>query len=319
MQSNFYDTSSFIDFGASPMPYAKDDLFGEDIFSKLHESEWAFLETDLSSTSTEINGGIFNKDFAEKKTQSGKSNSVKFCERLANEILSQLDNSRFSDRLILCFNDLLKPIMNLANCDITNLKFFNLYPLNALIALWKERLALFSKSNGLEEKDWVSIFSLEELPAQLESITNNYAEVGSFIRFNDLAGKEIFLTSYKKLLMTCNVILVNEVIFRVIAPDQRFREEISNIEDLILMVHEYWLFKHYNHSSHKFALECCRSCKVCMSSALPFDFADKLKCSRVRFERLIQVYDQLGVFRAQELNTDLITKLFTFWTQILWI
>mmetsp|Transcript_6597 Transcript_6597/g.7422 ORF Transcript_6597/g.7422 Transcript_6597/m.7422 type:complete len:304 (+) Transcript_6597:46-957(+) len=300
-----FDTSSFIDFSANPNFFNKEDALADDIFFKLSDPEWSFLDTALSSASTEVNGGISKESSDAKKTQQAKPNAVKFCERVANEILSILNNSQFCDKMAFSLYEIVKQIMSLADCKVTNHQFFNLYLTNIFLAVWKEKLELITNEAD-EEFDWKDIFSLESLPELLENITNNYDEVSSFIKFETAAGKEIFLSSYKKLLVACNVILVNEAVLKRMLCDQKLYEEISNLQDLALIANEYWLYNHYDQASEKFALE---------SSEL----ADKLNDARSRYERLVQSYGQLGIFNVQELGTEHFTMLFTFWTQILWI
>jgi hypothetical protein len=305
MQAVAFDTSSFLDFSASPRYFNKEDALAEDIFYKLSDPEWAFLETDLSSASTDVNGGISKESSDAKKTQVAKPNAVKFCERVANEILSILNESKFADTMAFSLYEIVKQIMTLANCQVTNYKFFNLYLTNIFLALWKEKLEMITNTAN-DEFDWKTIFSIEALPELLEKITNNYDEVTSFMRFDTSAGKEIFLSSYKKLLVACNVILVNEAVLKRMLCNPKIHEEISNVHDLALIANEYWLYSHYDHSSGKFA-------------ELTSDFAERLNAARIRFERLVQSYGQLGVFNTQELGTEQFTMLFTFWTQILWI
>lgn len=329
MQSFALDTP-FIDFNSAPSKFTQEEAFVNDFSMKQYGNEWSFLETDHSSTSTDLIQGTpfqeapFYKATLPKKTLRSESSVLRFCEALAREVLARLEDFEFNQRMTHCFTELVKKITSIVNCEITNQKYFNLYPLNALIALWKQRLefileCLLNESRQFDYLDWLSIFSLEELPEELEKVTNQYAEVDSFMRFSDLASKEIFFNSYKKLLVTCNVIMTNSVILTKFLPDQRIRDEIPNIEDLALMSNEYWLFQHYNQATRKFALECCNKCKTCTSFTLPQDFLYRLKCSKGRFERLIQSYSALGIFASPSHNVEQLTQLFTFWTQVLWV
>lgn len=330
MQS-FLDTP-FIDFN-TPLDFNKEDDLFDDLFFKKAEPEWNFLTSAPSSASTNYNNQSCMKSVdtlsqcmsnEEMILEIPKGNNAfRFCELLTNEILIQLDDLQFCDQLTACLNTIMKNIIYATGCAVTNTKSFELYPVNIILAVWNERKKLLAlqksfNSTQLTSDDWLSMFSLAELSKFLERITNNYQDVDSFMKFRDSIGKEIFLKTYQKMLITCNVIVVNAVLMSKMLNDETLLFEIPNLKDLAMMAHEYWLYQHYNHGTHKFAGECCKSCETCTSPSLPEDFSAKLQQANKHFEALIQFYSEIDAMKTQFLGSEILTKLVTFWTKVLW-
>mmetsp|Transcript_20945 Transcript_20945/g.24233 ORF Transcript_20945/g.24233 Transcript_20945/m.24233 type:complete len:334 (-) Transcript_20945:243-1244(-) len=330
---NYFETS-FIDFNA-PLYNNKEEEFFDDIFCSNPTKEWSSLTTASSAESTNYNNQyeakftelsnefLIQDKITEKEEAPQAANCYKFCEYLANQVTLQLDDYQYCQQLTASFNDVFKGIIYFAGGEITNLKFFHVYPLNVISSLWtenKEALSArrFSNSEAFGEAEWNSFFAPQELVKKLDRITSNYKDMDYFIRFKDAVAKELAVSSYKRLLISCHATIINSILMSRAFKDQQITAEIPNLKDLVMIARECWLFKHYNQKRGKFALQCCKACDVCTSSLLPTDFLEKLQKSYQNYETISKFNNEMDILDSQSLNSEAIRRRFNFWTQTLW-
>ena len=159
--------------------------------------------------------------------------------------------------------------------------------------------------------EWLALFSVEGYHEFLSRLPDELQDVVSFDKRDQLSC-ETFLSIYSRLLFLLFKVSIQSIIYMGMYNDQSIMEEIPNLEHFTCMTLQPSLYKHYNHTKGKFALECCKRCKICMSSALPANYYEILTHSRARVSNAKIFYSSIqGTFRS--ISEYDIQAVFTFW------
>jgi hypothetical protein len=156
--------------------------------------------------------------------------------------------------------------------------------------------------------EWLTLFEgyhefFTRLPEELQVI--------SFEKRDELSC-QTFLRIYRSLLLTQYKVSIQSIIHLGMFNDQSIMEEIPNLEHFACMTLQPSLYRHYNHTKGKFALECCVRCKICMSSTLPADYYETLIQARAQLTRTRIFYASLQSSYSNISEYD-IQALFTYW------
>lgn len=222
-----------------------------------------------------------------------RKNSLKFCRRLSKSVLLALSNNESP----IPANQVLQAVFKLVKTQIATQQLrvrdedaFVQYHHKLLTKIWGRYKNIFSnyKNNKIclvTFDEWQTVFSAEGFNKELKSVTNGGKELSKLIDFSDKTNdKELFMAYYKSILFAAHRTLINIIIFEELVHDEEFMQKAPNAEDFGLMTNYSWMYRHYNHSKGKFAQECCKRCKICRSSSLPADFAEKLARARVSIQ-----------------------------------
>ena len=243
-----------------------------------------------------------------------KKNSLKFCRRINKSLVESLGNKRLEDssaitEFLSFFQRVLEHLIGLLAGTITDARNLQRSHLELLQKVWEiNRNTLSEKKNNklslVNFDEWESLFTYKGFCRRLQDIT--YDPLLGKATFGDESSKKAFVGYYSKLLYILNGMILNTVLFtQFFSSNKSFCDGIPDIENFIMMTMEPWLYKHYNHTRAKFALECCRTCKICRSTLLPGDFSEKLAKARSRYQVVKVIFR--NYIKKEELKWDDIT------------
>lgn len=250
-----------------------------------------------------------------------KKNSLKFCRRISKELIDQLDYPKDNRPLAALLSFLEKALDNqltLISGTILDSKEVKGIHFDLIKKVWVRNRGILSekKNNKLSLvnfDEWERMFSFKGFSESLKRISNNFQVLLEKIEFTTEFEVGLFLGFYPRLLYILNVLILNHTIF-VQMGERDVCQVIPELENFVIMTREPWLYRHYNHTKAKFALECCASCKICRSSLLPKDFGKRLEIGRERYRSLKALYEKHMLFSTEE---D-ISAVFAFLAHDIW-
>ena len=277
-----------------------------------------------------------NKSFTEIPTlirltepakSSCKKNSLKFCRRITKLLIEQLSDPNSDYFPIISqfasfFQTSLQMQMDLFNGTISNPKGENLH-LELIKKVWLRNRGILSekKNNRLSlvsYEEWDRMFSFNGFCHNIEKVTNNYELLLKKTAFVDEFNANSFIGFYLRLLYTLNFAILNLIIFDHLNEKKDIYILIPELENFAIMVTEPWIYKHYNHTKAKFALECCGTCKVCRSTLLPKDFQARLASARGRYKEVWNLFlKQISEWNLKESPLN-ISPIFMFLASEIW-
>ena len=252
----------------------------------------------------------------QKVTKLFKKNSLKFSRRLCRSALLYLDKKPFISKVVKQLTSItMTQLLILKGIVLDEQKLSDTLRL-MLISIWKSQRDTLTywknkKISLITVLEWESIFSFNGF---CDRIQNQLPQLYRLLVFEDANLKEIFTFIFSKIIFTFHKMILNTLLFTEVSMDTDFSKKVTNRQDFMIMVSEPWLYRHYNHTRGKFAIECCGKCKICRSSFVPSDFLDGLSQARERFEVTSAFY------RAMMLDVNVMTEeqlniLLTFWGQ----
>lgn len=257
--------------------------FGHDSF-KVENQYCPNIEYNIKE---EASVNFNNSKNAEKTGLSFRKNSLKFCRRLCKSLLSLLLNSenKKTDPIFQVVTKILKTQIMTQRIDVVDKTNLVEYHKKLLGKIWSRYKNIFSNYKNskiclVTFDEWKLVFSPEGFINEFDMHSNKGQEIAKFLDFRDDLDQQLFVEFYKKIILTTNKVLINFVIFGELVYDKELIDKVSNIEDFALMTNVGWMYKHYNHSKGKFALECCNKCKICRSSSLRPDYLEQLSLAR---------------------------------------
>ena len=216
-----------------------------------------------------------------------RKNSLKFCRRLSKSMLGLMSSTenQQSERIFTIFGKMIETQVSTQRIAITDRTKFSAVHKKIMTRIWTAYKNIFSnyKNNKIclvTFEEWQLVFSEKGFSKEFQACSKGGRDLASLISFRDLLDQELFINFYQKMLFIVNKALINLATFQELMHDEDFLQRASNIDDFSLMANYSWIYRHYNHSKGKFAVECCARCKICRSSSLPGDYYEKLSAAR---------------------------------------
>lgn len=245
-----------------------------------------------------------------------KKDSLKFSRRLCRSVLRCLGQGPFYPKLIDILSSLTKiQLAFLGGLCLDEQKLSQtLRPV--FILLWKgqrETLTYWKnkKISLITVAEWDSIFTFKGFCERIRDIMKDIQRV---LLFTDEIDKQTFDVIFFRLVFTFHLMIIHTILFTELSQDFEFHTKVRNVKDFLLMATEPWLYKHYNHSSGMFALECCGKCKICRSSLVSRNFLVLLSEARKRFEIICAFYRAL-MLDINNISDEKMMILLNYWSQ----
>jgi hypothetical protein len=261
-----------------------------------------------------------------------KKDSLKFCRRISKVFLKDFSRSPLKTKLDNFFAQLVETVCEVTGMGIYDLKLLRCFHLKVFAQAWvnfKDSLSYYKngKISLVTFNEWIALFSNEGFQKFLLS-SRLLDELPSVIDFNnksDSLSSQSFLHIYQKMLYLLFKTSIQSIIFMRMYDDDNNKnivDVIPNFEHFVCMTLQPSLYKHYNHSKGRFALECCKRCKICMSPTLPVNYYEILIQARASFASATSFYKkQRGDKKNQhdpfaEISEEDTRFLFTFWAAV---
>ena len=220
-----------------------------------------------------------------------RKNSLKFCRRLSKSMIILLHNTdnELHNSVFRVFSQMVKTQACSQRVLIRSTSLFGEMHRAILTKIWSRYRNVFSnyKNNKIclvTFNEWQQVFSIEGFCKEFNSTSTCVKLIKEAVDFKDQNDADAFTDFYRRLLFTLSKLLANMVFYREMMNDHEFTQRTSNAEDFALMINSPRIYKHYNHSKGKFALECCNRCKICRSGSLPSNFTEQLTEARKKME-----------------------------------
>lgn len=249
-----------------------------------------------------------------------KKNSLKFYRKLCKLMIKHLSNDEdFTNRAFILFFSFVNSFITFFKGRVLDDERIRKIQKTIMLQIWKRQREKVSYVNNhkvclVTPEEWGSVFIQEEFNKQLRLSSNDFKDVLFLIYWNSIESEQAFTLLYSKIFFILNILLVSAVTYLEMVREPKFMQKMSNFDDFVLMMFQPWLYRFYNHTRGKFAIECCGKCKICKSYALPINFLERLNWSRYYFEQIKTYYESFKSCNLNNLTKDKLTLMFAYWT-----
>lgn len=230
-----------------------------------------------------------------QSTKSAKhtKDCLKFCRKLSNVVLSQLNTKSKLIQGVLRLNAealaTLVPLLDLKPVDVSELEYFQF---QALLRLWRDFKEVLSYHKNkkicvVKQEYWDLIFDKATCTAAYQKIFCGLSDGTKSFAMRSLVKDSIFSSILARLLYSSSKVIALILALRDSSERGLGIRRLSTIDNFIIMMMHPSYISFYNHRAGKFALECCNKCKVCCSKKIPDGFLDILQNSRLQVKEMI--------------------------------
>lgn len=290
-------------------------------------------DNSMASTAEERKTGELSPSLTKLRgtdhRSSCKKNSLKFCRRISKSLIDMTSSNSTNDlsntvqKLVVFIQAIVEKQIDLLGGSIRDSKGLERLHLDFVRKVWeKNREILSEKKNNklslVNFEEWNKLFSFKGFCDRLEGTSNSFSQLFKLIEMPSEILSKAFIGFYSKILYTLNVLMLNIVIFLKMFIDKDITKIIPDLDSFVLMTIEPWIYKHYNHTKAKFALECCSACKICRSSLLPKNFMEKLSNVRVRYQAVKKIFEKYLLELSMDQTASLDASIIPFLTYEIW-
>mgnify|MGYP000930226470 FL=1 len=229
---------------------------------------------------------------------------LKFCRKLSSLLQERLTLPTPLMSSILAFNsDLLVTLLSnlelpsLNSDDITTIQIW------CLRTLWGKFRDILSYSKNkkiclVKQEHWNLLFDKKTCIETLKDISKKFSDECKDFEGRAFEARKViedasFCEILAQVLFCSNKLLVMMVILKDPSEKGVSLRELKTIDNFFLMIQKADYLSYYNHSSGKFALECCGKCKVCKAKSVPEDFGHGLIDARQKTRSIAYKIDEM--------------------------
>lgn len=256
-----------------------------------------FDDSDLNefsgSKSFEENFSANNQDDSNKASKSHGKESLKFSRRLVKVLSKHLSNkSAFASSFLQCSAKVINSILAAFAVPQREISWLVEDQSTLLQFVWKELKDCLSYHKNkkiciVKPEYWNNVFCRKTFSSHIKA-SLQYIQDSGLRKL--LAEEEGIFRCFCDILFSMNQLMTITYVLRDNTTDGgKFLRELGTIENLLLLVINSGLFEFYNHSSAKFAPECCGKCKICRSKIVPWNMSTILKDTREKLKVLLDL------------------------------
>jgi hypothetical protein len=240
-----------------------------------------------------------NSDASDSQEDNRSKDGLKFCRKLSTLMLEVLKAPNDVFHQIMTFSSqvllsLLSPL-NLHGVSSSQIRELQYECLERLWAEFKELLS-YSKNKKIcivKQEYWNMIFDKKGCTTQLKQIFETLSKIWKTPAAKLVLSDTVFCELFAHVLFYSNKLAVTVLILKDSSDKGNFLRNLKTIDNFFMMVLLPDLMQFYNHRRGKFALECCRKCKICKSKQIPSDFLIILNDSRTKIESVVSIINQI--------------------------